>query len=135
MVIGTRGFPNIQGGIETHCQGLYPELTKLGCEVTVIRRRNYVTKVNAEREYLGVNFKDIWSPKSKHLEAIVHTFLAVIYCRLKSPDIIHFHGIGPSLLVPFARIFGMKVVVTSQGADYKRQKWGKFAKFVLKLGE
>ena len=26
-VFGTRGFPNVQGGVEKHCEQLYPELT------------------------------------------------------------------------------------------------------------
>lgn len=25
-VLGTRGIPNVQGGVETHCQNLYPEI-------------------------------------------------------------------------------------------------------------
>jgi glycosyltransferase involved in cell wall biosynthesis len=135
IVIGTRGFPYIQGGIETHCQGLYPELVKLGCDVTVVRRTAYINSTNSSKIFHGVKFKDIWTPKVKSLEAIVHTFLALIYCSLKRPNIVHFHGIGPSVFVPIARILGLKVVVTTQGPDYDRQKWGSFAKFVLRLGE
>lgn len=135
IVVGTRGFPYIQGGIETHCQGLYPQLVKLGCDVTVIRRKPYITEANNQKEYLGVKFKDTWAPKSKSFEALVHTFFAVIYCRFKSPDIVHFHAIGPSLVVPLARLLGMKVVVTTQGPDYDRQKWNKLAKSMIKLGE
>lgn len=26
-VFGTRGFPNVQGGVEKHCEQLYPELS------------------------------------------------------------------------------------------------------------
>jgi glycosyltransferase involved in cell wall biosynthesis len=135
IVIGTRGFPNIQGGIETHCEGLYPELVKLGCEIIVIRRKPYIGKNNSDKHYKGVVFKDIWAPKLKSFEAIVHTFLGVCYAAFKRPKVLHFHGIGPSLFVPFARLLGMKVVVTSQGPDYDRQKWGSFAKFILKIGE
>lgn len=25
-VLGTRGIPDVQGGVETHCQNLYPEI-------------------------------------------------------------------------------------------------------------
>ena len=38
-------------------------------------------------------------------------------------------------MVPFARILGLKVVMTHHGPDYDRQKWGKLAKYILKLGE
>ena len=38
IVTGLRGFPNIQGGVETHCEKLYPRLSKLGVNVTVVTR-------------------------------------------------------------------------------------------------
>jgi len=40
-----------------------------------------------------------------------------------------------ALLILFARILGLKVVFTNHGPDYDRQKWGKLAKFMLRLGE
>jgi glycosyltransferase involved in cell wall biosynthesis len=52
-----------------------------------------------------------------------------------SPDILHIHGIGPSLFVPLARLLGLKVVITNHGPDYERKKWGRVAKFILALGE
>ena len=51
------------------------------------------------------------------------------------PDVVHFHAIGPSLLVPLARLIGFKVVMTHHGPDYDRQKWGQIAKWMLKNGE
>jgi glycosyltransferase involved in cell wall biosynthesis len=65
----------------------------------------------------------------------MHTLKGVLLARRIRPDIIHFHAIGPSLFVPLARLLGMKVVVTHHGPDYKRAKWGRLAKTVLKLGE
>lgn len=33
-VLGTRGIPDVLGGVETHCQHLYPQLVKqFGAEV------------------------------------------------------------------------------------------------------
>ena len=32
-------------------------------------------------------------------------------------------------------MFGLKVIVTSQGPDYDREKWGRVAKYILKKGE
>lgn len=134
IVLGTRGMPNIQGGVETHCQELYPRLVKLGCNVTLITRKSYVQDLNI-KEYQGVKLKHLFTPKKKSLEAIIHTFLGVLYARSQSPDILHIHAIGPSLLVPFAKLLGLKVIATNHGPDYDRQKWGKLAKKVLMLGE
>lgn len=135
VVVGTRGIPEIQGGVETHCQELYPRLVALGHDVYVIRRSSYVTPTNKADSYKGVKLIDVFAPRKKSFEAIVHTFLAVIKARSLKPDIVHFHAIGPSLLVPFARILGMKVVMTNHGPDYDRQKWGRLAKFMLRSGE
>lgn len=134
VVVGTRGIPNILGGIETHCEKLYPNLVKKGYDVIVVRRSCYVTD-DCISQYKGVKLKDIYAPRKKSFEAIVHTFLAIIYAKRVKADIIHIHAIGPSILVPFARLLGLKVVMTHHGPDYDRQKWGFVAKQILKMGE
>jgi len=135
VVIGTRGIPHILGGVETHCEELFPRIVASGHDVTVIRRSSYITDDNKITEYKGVKLSDVFAPRSKSLEAIIHTFLAVIAAKRLRPDILHIHAIGPSIMTPFARMLGLKVVVTHHGPDYNRAKWGIMAKSVLKLGE
>lgn len=135
VVTGTRGIPGIQGGVETHCEELFPRIAAMGHDVTVIRRSCYVTESNRITEYKGVRLLDVYAPRKKSLEAIVHTFLAVIKARRLGADILHIHAIGPSIMSPFARLLGMKVVITHHGPDYDRGKWGRMAKAVLKTGE
>lgn len=135
VVIGTRGIPNILGGVETHCEELFPRIAALGNDVTVIRRKPYVTPDNRITDYRGVHLIDIYAPHIKSLEAIVHTTLAVFRARRLHPDILHIHAIGPSLCAPLARLLGLRVVVTNHGPDYDRQKWGRLAKWVLRTGE
>ena len=50
-------------------------------------------------------------------------------------DIVHVHAVGPALVVPFARLLGLKVVFTHHGPDYDRDKWCTAAKFVLRMGQ
>ncbi|MBR5102897.1 MAG: glycosyltransferase family 4 protein [Muribaculaceae bacterium] len=135
VVVGTRGIPRIQGGVETHCEALCPRLVEMGCDVTVIRRSCYVADDNRITEYKGVKLVDVFAPRRKSLEAIVHTFLAVIKARRLHADVVHIHAIGPGLCAPLARLLGMRVVATNHGPDYNRQKWGWFAKTMLKMGE
>ena len=134
IVLGTRGIPDILGGVETHCQELYPRIVSQGHEVTVISRTPYVVDKTVKM-YKGVHLKPIFAPKKKSFEAIIHTFLGVLYAAYKRPDILHIHAIGPMIMTPLARLLGLKVVVTHHGPDYDRQKWGKTAKMVLKAGE
>jgi len=135
VVTGTRGIPNIMGGVETHCEQLYPRIVRLGQDVTVIRRKSYVTPDNVADAYEGVKLVDLYCPRKKAIEAAVHTFLAVLKARRMGADIIHIHAIGPGLMVPLARLLGLKVVVTNHGPDYDRDKWGGVAKWALKMGE
>jgi glycosyltransferase involved in cell wall biosynthesis len=134
VVAGTRGIPDIQGGVETHCKELFPRIASKGFDITVIRRKNYISAPLAA--YKGVSLYDIPNIRKKSLEAIVHTFRAIWVAKWKfNADIVHIHAIGPALLTPFARLLGMKVVFTHHGSDYDREKWGKTAKFTLRLGE
>lgn len=44
MVLGLRGFPGVEGGVEKHAEQLYPLLVELGFEVKVLTRSPYVKK-------------------------------------------------------------------------------------------
>ena len=133
VVTGTRGIPNVMGGVETHCEELFPRIAAMGEDVTVIRRASYVS--DGLTEWKGVKLVDIATPKKKSFEAIVHTFRAINKAKRLGAEVLHVHAIGPALLVPYARLLGMKVVFTHHGPDYDRDKWGKAAKMILKLGE
>lgn len=135
VVTGTRGIPAIPGGVETHCEELYPRIAAMGHDVTVIRRKPYVGSSQGMDTYKGVRLVDVYSPKKKSLEAAIHTFLAVIKARRMDADLVHIHAVGPSIMVPVARMLGLKVVMTNHGPDYNRQKWGRLAKAVIRYGE
>jgi glycosyltransferase involved in cell wall biosynthesis len=133
VVTGTRGIPNIMGGVETHCEELFPRIASQGHDVTVIRRKSYVH--DDLTEWKGVQLVDVETPKKKSFEAIIHTFRAINKAKKLGADVLHIHAIGPALLVPYAKLLGMKVVFTHHGPDYDRDKWGFAAKTMLKLGE
>lgn len=133
FVTGTRGIPDIPGGVEKHCQEIFPRIAANGHEVLLCTRSSYVTeKID---KWQGVKLINCFAPRRKSLEAIIHTFIAILKARFADPDIVHIHAVGPGLLVPFARLMGLKIVVTNHGPDYDRQKWGKAAKAMLRLGE
>jgi hypothetical protein len=133
VVTGTRGIPNIIGGVETHCEELFPRIAAKGVDTTVIRRLNYAH--DSLSEWKNVKLVDIDTPPKKSFEAIIHTFRAINRAKKLKADILHIHAIGPALLIPYAKILGMKVVFTHHGPDYDRDKWGVIAKNILKLGE
>lgn len=133
VVTGTRGIPNVMGGVETHCEELFPRIAARGFDVTVVRRKSYVH--DDLTEWKGVKLVDVETPKKKAFESIIHTLRAINRAKKLGVDILHIHAIGPALLVPYAKMRGMKVVFTHHGPDYDRDKWGLVAKAMLKLGE
>jgi glycosyltransferase involved in cell wall biosynthesis len=106
----------------------------LGYSVAVTVRSRYMRQ-NPFKEWRGVRFLRIWSPRSRRLETIVHSVLGVLLAAIRRPDILHIHGVGPALTAPLARLAGLRVVVTHHGADYEREKWGAMEKAALRAGE
>lgn len=134
MMLGLRGFPNVQGGVEKHVENLGRELSVLGCKVEAIVRTPYVGK-HAPREWHGVRLRRLWSPRIKGVEPFVHTFLGVLRAAWTRPDVLHIHGIGPALFTPLCRMLGLHVVVTHHMANYDTEKWNRFERKVLRFGE
>ena len=68
VVTGTRGIPDIMGGVETHCEELFPRIAAKGVDTTLIRRKDYVR--DSLTEWKGVKLVDISAPKRKSYGAL-----------------------------------------------------------------
>ncbi len=133
-VFGTRGFPGVQGGVEKHCEQLYPELLS-EYDIHVFRRIPFLKTDKKIKEFKGIHFIDLPSTRIKGFEAFFHSFLCTIFCMIKRPDIVHIHNIGPGMFIPLLKLAKGKVVLTYHSANYEHKKWGCFARKILKLSE
>lgn len=133
-MLGMRGFPDVQGGVEKHAEKLSCALAELGCQVQAIVRSGYVAK-RREATWRNIKLARIWAPRVAGLEAFIHTLLGVLRAAVERPDILHIHAIGPALFTPLARALGLRVVVTCHSLNYEHKKWGRVARSVLRLGE
>jgi len=133
-IFGFRGFPDVQGGIETHVENLAPKLVHLGHRVTACVRSPYVDSQRS-REWKGVRLLRLWTVRSTYFEALLHSLICAVVAGVRRPQIVHIQGIGPALVTPVLRILGLRVIVTHHGEDYNREKWGWAARTVLRLGE
>lgn len=134
-LIGQKGIPAKAGGIERHVEQLALGLKALGQDVFVYSRPWYTENKNTD--YKNINIVNLPSIKTKHLDAITHTFLATIHALFSDYDVIHYHGVGPSLLSFIPKIFKpkAKVISTFHCIDRKHQKWGFGSRLALRLGE
>ena len=134
FIFGFRGFPKVQGGIEKHVSELAPRLAANGLPITACFRSPY-TSADCGSEWKGVRLCRLWTPKSTYFETIVHSIICAVVACYRRPALVHIHGIGPALVTPLVRLFGLPVVVTHHGADYDREKWGTMARLILRWGE
>lgn len=131
FVIGCRGFPNVQGGIEKHSEEVYRRLaTKYDLDITIL------TPIKTSSSFWEkIKFKYIFTINSKSLEKIIYGLFASIYSILKRPDIVHIQGLNTALYIPLLRLFGLKVIYTQHSIDYLYPKWGRLARIVFKVSE
>lgn len=134
-IIGQKGIPALFGGIERHVEELSVRLAAHGHDVTVYTRPYFTSPYR--KRYMGVNLVSLPSFRTKHLDAISHTFIATLHAITHRYDIIHYHGVGPSLVSFLPRLLGSraKVITTFHCIDRYHQKWGFLARIILAIGE
>ncbi len=140
-MIGHKRIPSREGGIEIVVGKLCEEMVKRGHSVTAYNRKSRhvagkeFDNGKHQKEYNGVKLVWVPTPNSSKLNAIVYSAFATLRAVLKGYDVIHFHAEGPSAMVPLAKLFGKRCIVTIHGLDWQRAKWGGFATKFLKFGE
>ncbi|MCU0552342.1 MAG: glycosyltransferase family 4 protein [Leptolyngbya sp. Prado105] len=138
-VIGAKGLPAQQGGIEHHCQELYPRIVQQGHQVDLYARSSYTGSLFRDTVN-GVRVISIPSLNLRGLDALSCSLLGTLSTiagfQEQPYDIIHFHALGPSLFSGLPR-FNTKsrVIVTCHGLDWARAKWGRTSRWVLRQGE
>jgi glycosyltransferase involved in cell wall biosynthesis len=130
--IGGRGVVSKYSGIEAYYEEVGRRLAEMGHDVTVYCRTYFTPPVE---EHNGMWVRRLPTIRSKHLETLVHTFLSTVHASFSRCDIVHYHALGPALFSFVPRLLGKKTVVTVQGLDWQRKKWGRFAAMVLRHGE
>jgi glycosyltransferase involved in cell wall biosynthesis len=134
-MIGQKGYPPIHGGIEKHVAELALRLGAAGFAIDIYSRPHY-SHLNGPTEQPGITVRRLPSIPTKHLDAFSHSVLATCDVLLRPVDIVHYHALGPGLLAGLPRCLAHKAtVVTVHGLDWQREKWGRAASAVLRLGE
>lgn len=142
-MIGQKGIPATYGGVEHHVENLSAELVKLDHEVTVFCRPHYsqfwkeelqMERLDQAYFYRGIKLAMLPSAKTKHLDTISHSVLASFVASFAKFDIVHYHGIGPSLANILPWLFRKNIICTVHALDYRQKKWGPVARFFLRLG-
>jgi len=132
-LLGTRGVPARYSGFETCAEELGARLAARGHEVTVYCRVPHVT--HPGHEYRGMGLVKLPTIRSKHLDTIVHTLLSSLHAATRGYDVALYFNVGNSALTWIPRAVGQRVALNVDGLDWKRKKWGAFARGFIRASE
>ena len=130
--IGGRGVVSKYSGIETYYEEIGKTTDRDGTRGdSVLPDLLHSAGETTQRHTSGAAAHDpIQAPGN-----LVHTFLSTLHVLTQPCDVVHYHALGPALFSFIPRLAGKKTVVTVQGLDWQRKKWGRIASAVLRLGE
>src|SRR5919199_5890041 len=136
-VIGAKGLPPKQGGIEHYCAEVYPRMVARGHSVDLFGRSSYTDCPAMDQyDFEGVRVVSLPCFHLKGVDAFISSALGAIASGGTKYDIVHFHALGPALFTWLPRLASSsKVVVTCQGLDWQRAKWGNFSSRLIQMGE
>lgn len=132
-MIGHKDFPSRSGGVEVVVYELATALAQRGYAVTVYNRGR--KKGENHGVYRGVEFRRSPTSQRQSLNALIYSVTATAQALCRRYDLIHYHALGPSVMLLAARLFRVRTVATVHGLDWQRAKWNRFGSAYLKLGE
>jgi glycosyltransferase involved in cell wall biosynthesis len=131
-IIGTVGVPACYGGFETLVENLL-DGNEIDKKITVYcSSKNYVEKPekfkNAKLHYIPLN--------ANGAQSIPYDIWSLCHAAIKGTDNILLLGVSGAICLPFIRLFSnAKITTNIDGLEWRRDKWGAFAKKFLKFSE
>jgi len=131
-VMGIKGIP-ARGGGERVAEAIIKKAIENNFKVSVYGKKSYCGSYSKISD--NINLIQIKDLRGKHLSAFSFGLFSAFHALLFGKyDLIHLHCADFGYLVPLLRL-RFKIIGTSHGAEYKRDKWGKLAKLFFILFE
>jgi glycosyltransferase involved in cell wall biosynthesis len=132
-MLGTRGIPASYSGFETCVEELGARLAGRGHQVTVYCRVPHIAYPGTS--YRGMRLVKLPTIRSKHLDTIVHTLLSSLHALGMRYHVAMYFNVGNSPLTWMPRVARQAVALNVDGLDWKRKKWGRFARAYIRCCE
>ena len=131
-IIGTQGVPARYGGFETLVENIIGDNCSEDIQYTVFCSSKDL--VPSLKTYKGANL--IYIPvKANGMQSTIYDIISLIK-SIRGYDVIVVLGVSGCVFLPFFRLFcRKKLIINIDGLEWKRDKWGGFAKWFLRLSE
>ena len=111
-MIGHKRVPGREGGVEVVVEELTGQLTAMGHTVTLYNRAAKGTPKCSE--YAGARIVTVPTVNKKSLDAVIYSFLATLHALFGGYDVIHYHALGPSVMLALPHFLGKRTVATDR---------------------
>ena len=132
-MIGHKDFPSRSGGVEVVVFELSTRLAQRGHSVTVYNRGRRAG--DNQGSVQGVAYVRTATSQRQSLNALLYSITATLQALPQKYDLIHYHALGPSVMLLLPHLRGIPTVATVHGLDWQRAKWNRLGAAYLKLGE
>jgi len=130
-IIGTCGIPARYGGFETLAERLVQYLSDL-YEISVYCSTKSCS--NKIAFYKGARLIYV-NLKANGIQSVLYDNISILKAFLKTDSILLL-GVSGAWIIPLMRILSkVKFITNIDGIEWKREKWGRFAKYFLKISE
>ncbi|MCL1049559.1 DUF1972 domain-containing protein [Shewanella abyssi] len=131
-IIGTVGLPACYGGFETLVENLVDVQYQENDLTVYCSSKSYKQQSSS---YKGAKLAYI-PFKANGPQSIIYDIVSLSHALFKRPDVVLILGVSGCIFLPFFRFFSKSKVVTNiDGLEWRRHKWGKWAKRFLKYSE
>lgn len=128
-IVGIVGVPAKYGGFETLAENI---IGSINVEYTIFCSScSYKIK---SKDYKGAHLRYL-NIKANGIQSCIYDIMSMLKCSDKF-DAILILGISGCLFLPFLKsYYHNKIIVNIDGMEFRRQKWGSLAKWILKKSE
>lgn len=131
-IIGTVGVPACYGGFETLVENLLDDNEQDKNITVYCSSKSYTNKPSS---YKNANLKFI-PLNANGAQSIPYDIWSLLHAVYKRSDNILLLGVSGAIILPFIKLFSKAHIVTNiDGLEWRRDKWGSFAKKFLKFSE
>lgn len=130
-IVGSRGIPGRYGGFETCAERLGTGLVELGYAVTVACPKGQAYR---EPTYQGVRLDFCPHPKG-YLGSLLYDAVALLKASFRRDDVILMLGYASSPFCLIPRLLGSRVIINTNGLEWRRSKWPWYGRLCLRLAE
>ncbi len=131
-IIGTVGVPANYGGFETLVENIIGENASPDVEYTIFCSSK--DSQSTLKSYKGAKLKYV-GLKANGVQSIIYDGLSLMR-SIRGYDVVVALGVSGGIFFPLFRLLSRsRFIVNIDGLEWKRDKWGTVAKFILHLSE